>query len=319
MQFNCLAHGLSAPPGDVPPHAGTMKSNWGGFISVPEKDICLAWRYRSWRLLEEILRHEPDLVALEEVDHFHDFFLPAMQAAGYEGEWIPKTKSSCSQYGYTADGTAVFWRSSAFVPLRGRKRRGRKRSDSSVVMSSFKEEDGTPSNQVFAMVDLKHRSSQETVRLVATHLKAKAGEENERLRYFHVGQLLQAISAEPAPAHTVVCGDFNSDPFGVLGVHTASAVPRVLATSTLRSAYPLPTSLRDCAHLYSTWKRRGSDDTPHWIDYIFHSPSLRPTSLLLPPHASDLDAARLPGFRYPSDHIALAAEFEIAYSQRSAL
>jgi len=307
MQFNCLAHGLSAPAEDVwgedvPPLPATMKKDGGGFIAVPEQDICFAWRYRSWRLIEEILRHGPDLVALEEVDHFHDFFLPAMKAAGFEGVWIPKTKSPCSRFGYTPDGTAVFWRSATFAPL----------TDSSVVMSSFKEEDGTPSKQVYAMVDLQHRASKETVRLVATHLKAKAGEKNERLRHLHVGQLLEAIYTEPRPAHTVVCGDFNTNPYDdVNDKHQASAVPRLLTTSTLRSAYRLPLSPKDCVHMYSTWKLRGADDAPQCVDYIFHSPGLRPTSLLTPPNAKDLDAARLPGFRYPSDHIALAAEFEM--------
>ena len=40
-----------------------------------------------------------------------------------------------------------------------------------------------------------------------------------------------------------------------------------------------------------------------------HSPSLRATALLAPPDEADLEPARLPGLRYPSDHLAIMAEF----------
>ena len=33
---------------------------------------------RRWRLLEEILRTNPDVLAVQEIDHFHDFFAPAL-------------------------------------------------------------------------------------------------------------------------------------------------------------------------------------------------------------------------------------------------
>ena len=40
------------------------------------------WKTRKLRLLEEVLRHEPDIVAMEELDHFADFFEPALQKSG---------------------------------------------------------------------------------------------------------------------------------------------------------------------------------------------------------------------------------------------
>lgn len=40
--------------------------------------------YRKWRLLEEIMRVDPDVLALEEVDHFADFFEPLLACLGYK-------------------------------------------------------------------------------------------------------------------------------------------------------------------------------------------------------------------------------------------
>ena len=44
----------------------------------------LDWSSRRWRLLEEILRHQPDLVCLQEVDHF-PFIEAALASTGYCG------------------------------------------------------------------------------------------------------------------------------------------------------------------------------------------------------------------------------------------
>ena len=49
----------------------------------------------------------------------------------------------------------------------------------------------------------------------------------------------------------------------------------------------------------------------HTIDYIFHDAGLRATRVLAPPQEAELEPARLPGLRYPSDHLSLVAEFEI--------
>ena len=92
------------------------------------------------------------------------------------------------------------------------------------------------------------------------------------------------------------------------GEHAAQAVPAVLAHPlALQSAYPLPGS--SCESGWTTWKRRGAAEVKHTIDYIFHSANLRVTGLLAPPKDADLEPARLPGFRYPSDHLAIMAEF----------
>ena len=41
---------------------------------------------RKWKLVEEMMRHNADLVTFQECDHFHDFFAPVMSILGYEGK-----------------------------------------------------------------------------------------------------------------------------------------------------------------------------------------------------------------------------------------
>ena len=68
MQFNLLAEGLSSPPHAKPPFAVKEQqiSAYGGFDSVPNADTVFNWSQRKLRLLQEILRYTPDLLAVEE-------------------------------------------------------------------------------------------------------------------------------------------------------------------------------------------------------------------------------------------------------------
>ena len=52
----------------------------GGFDSAPKDS--LKWEARRERLLEELFRHgpEPDVICLEEIRSFHDWFMPQLSA-----------------------------------------------------------------------------------------------------------------------------------------------------------------------------------------------------------------------------------------------
>ena len=41
--------------------------------------------FRRWRILQELLRHDPDIICLQEVDHF-DFLNRALGSVGYVGK-----------------------------------------------------------------------------------------------------------------------------------------------------------------------------------------------------------------------------------------
>ena len=44
----------------------------------------LDWSSRRWRVVEEILSHQPDLVCLQEVDHYH-YISASLASTGYSG------------------------------------------------------------------------------------------------------------------------------------------------------------------------------------------------------------------------------------------
>ena len=81
MQFNLLAEGLSSPPHVTPPIKvkDQQTSAYGGFSSVPNADVVFDWAQRKLRLVQEVLRYLPDLLCVEECDHFGDFLQPALR------------------------------------------------------------------------------------------------------------------------------------------------------------------------------------------------------------------------------------------------
>jgi hypothetical protein len=117
MQFNMLAEGLSAPPSSPPPFPSpdNRPSENGGFDQLAPADLAsLQFSDRRWRLLLEIVSHSPDLLSVQEMDHFPDFFLPALSHFGYDGVFQPKQGSPCLSFGHHSDGVGVFWKRSLF-------------------------------------------------------------------------------------------------------------------------------------------------------------------------------------------------------------
>ena len=49
----------------------------------------------------------------------------------------------------------------------------------------------------------------------------------------------------------------------------------------------------------------------HTIDYVLISDDIGCTRVLMPPADEDIVAARLPGWEYPSDHVALLAQLTL--------
>lgn len=97
LQFNVLADGLSG-----------LREDLGDFGRASRE--ILQWEYRRDRLLKEITQYNPDIITLQEVDHYHDFFWPELVSRGYVGYFAPKPTSKCIDIGGEADGCAMFVR-----------------------------------------------------------------------------------------------------------------------------------------------------------------------------------------------------------------
>jgi hypothetical protein len=305
MQFNLLAEGLSSSPNLVPPFPITKpdKKGGGGFggFTLPHPEVSLDYQLRKWRLLEEMSGgswnaadvHQgliaPDIIACQENDHHTDFFGPLLQKYGFSSEFNPKEDAPGVGLGWYSDGCSIYWRDSLF----------------SLVATNK----GTYANgsQGYLICTLRHTITNKLVIVATTHLKSKESEENEALRTLQITELCEKIDYIRdnfnEPSSTILLGDLNTDPCDTSKI-TATCIP-VITNNDYHSAYPLlPLSEGD----YTTWKVRGPKESKHVIDYIF-TDNLTCTATLGKPNCNDVEPTRLPGFRYPSDHLSLVAQF----------
>lgn len=73
------------------------------------------WKIRRWKLLEEILIYDPDIICLQEVDHY-DMLNRALSSIGYNGSFVPKPDSPCIYFSENTgpDGCAIFYKKTKF-------------------------------------------------------------------------------------------------------------------------------------------------------------------------------------------------------------
>ena len=66
LQWNMLADGLSG-----------LQKDLGAFSRIQKGDI--DWdESRKYSLLYELLQYDPDVITLQECDHYYDWFLPCL-------------------------------------------------------------------------------------------------------------------------------------------------------------------------------------------------------------------------------------------------
>ncbi|XP_061901362.1 nocturnin isoform X2 [Entelurus aequoreus] len=285
MQWNILAQAL-----------GEGKD---GFIRCPLE--ALNWKERKYLILEEILNYRPDIVCLQEVDHYYDTFQPIMASLGYHGSFLAKPWSPCLDVKQNngPDGCALFYRLSRFslqtsVHLR-----------LSAMM--------LPTNQVAIVQVLNCRLTSRRLCVAVTHLKARSGW--ERLRSAQGADLLHSLrnitsrsggtqdlqSSEADPL--VVCGDFNAEPSEDVYRHFRSS------PLGLDSAYKLLSSDGQTEPPYTTWKIRPTGESCSTLDYIWYTRNALSVDCLLDiPTEDQIGPDRLPSFHYPSDHLSLLCD-----------
>ncbi|KAK7922244.1 hypothetical protein WMY93_009146 [Mugilogobius chulae] len=186
MQWNILAQAL-----------GEGKD---GFIRCPLE--ALQWHERKYLILEEILTYRPDILCLQEVDHYYDTLGPIMSGLGYQGSFLAKPWSPCLdvERNNGPDGCALFFRSSRFSLS----------STAHLRLSAMM----LPTNQVAIVQSLECRETGRGLCVAVTHLKARSGW--ERLRSAQGADLLHSLqsitSRSDSALPLVVCGDFNAEP-----------------------------------------------------------------------------------------------------------
>ncbi|CAB3979366.1 Hypothetical predicted protein [Paramuricea clavata] len=281
MQWNILADALS------------YSSPTENFIKcAPE---VLGWPARQERILQDILLYSPDVVCLEEVDHFHDYFSPKLKAHGYSGTFVAKPDSPCLRVpGHTSpDGCAVFVRENRLEIMELQE----------VVL---KDDHGLASNQIAIIVILNDLLTNHKFLAAVTHLKAKEGNEMIRLAQgkdllLNLRQTKCGMGSSTKDLPVLVCGDFNATP--------NEPIYQEMRENGLKSAYLIAAKHEA---QFTTWKFRPKGEVCHTIDYVWHSSEFIARNFLEVPSKDIIGKAALPSVDFPSDHLSLVFDFKLS-------
>ncbi|XP_020957245.1 nocturnin isoform X3 [Sus scrofa] len=276
MQWNILAQAL-----------GEGKDN---FVQCPLE--ALKWEERKCLILEEILAYQPDILCLQEVDHYFDTFHPLLSRLGYQGTFFPKPWSPCLdvEHNNGPDGCALFFLQNRFKLV----------NSANIRLTAMT----LKTNQVAIAQTLECRASRRQFCIAVTHLKARTGW--ERFRSAQGCDLLQNLQniTQGAKIPLIICGDFNAEPTEEVYKHFASS------SLNLSSAYKLLSADGQSEPPYTTWKIRTSGECRHTLDYIWYSrQALSVRSALDLLTEEQIGPNRLPSFNYPSDHLSLVCDF----------
>ncbi|XP_061847908.1 nocturnin [Colius striatus] len=276
MQWNILAQAL-----------GEGKDN---FVQCPME--ALKWEERKCLILEEILAYKPDILCLQEVDHYFDTFEPLLSRLGYQCTFFPKPWSPCLdvEQNNGPDGCAMFFLKDRFELI----------NSANIRLTAMK----LKTNQVAIAQTLKCNETGRLFCIAVTHLKARTGW--ERFRSAQGCDLLQNLKniTQGAKIPLIICGDFNAEP--------TEEVYREFSNSSLNlnSAYKLLSPDGQSEPPYTTWKIRPSGECRHTLDYIWYSQhALNVNSALGLLTEEQIGPNRLPSFNYPSDHLSLVCDF----------
>ncbi|OQR99898.1 nocturnin-like isoform 2 [Achlya hypogyna] len=208
---------------------------------------------------------------------------------GYTGHFAPKPASPCLQVSDRRDGCAIFI-ASRFTALT---------HDVLSYECCVPPSSGTPErqNQLALVLELRDEISGRPLTVACTHLKAAKDAAGEDIRQQEASMLCSHLASKQAAGHPIViCGDFNAVP-------SSPTYATMVKAHAYTSAYCLPNEPE-----YTTWKVRPGKESKHTIDYIFFTgETLRTVAVADIP--IEIEECRLPSYKYPSDHVALVAEF----------
>ncbi|XP_062991799.1 nocturnin isoform X2 [Elgaria multicarinata webbii] len=276
MQWNILAQAL-----------GEGKDN---FVQCPME--ALRWEERKCLILEEILAYQPDIMCLQEVDHYFDTFKPLLSRLGYQCTFFPKPWSPCLdvECNNGPDGCALFFLKDRFSLI----------NSTNIRLTAMK----LKTNQVAIAQILKCNETGKLFCVAVTHLKARNGW--ERFRSAQGADLLENLKqiTREAEIPLIVCGDFNAEPMEEVYKEFSNS------SLNLNSAYKMLSTDRQSEPPYTTWKIRPSGECRHTLDYIWYSQHAWKVNAALGLLTEEqIGPNRLPSYNYPSDHLSLVCDF----------
>lgn len=268
-----------------------------GFACCP--DAALDWSKRRWRILEEILSYQPDVVCLQEVDHYK-FLSASLGSVGFDGTFYPKPDSPCCYVrgNNGPDGCAIFYDRTKFELVRCEKR----------VLEVFT----CQSNQVTLLCIFRRKLDDAELCIVTTHLKARQGGLLSSLRNEQGKDLLDFVRAHRGNRPVIIAGDFNAEPSEP--VYRTLMAQRDLPLESSYAVRPASGGVREQEPPYTTWKIRREGEVCHTIDYIFYTkPDFQLEARLDLPTEDQIGPGRVPSLAYASDHFSLVADLALPF------
>lgn len=157
----------------------------------------LDFEHRKTLLIEEIVRNDPDVICLQEVDKY-EFFRAELESRGY----------SCVRRDTARHGCVIAVK-----------------DDKWTIVSSWSETLTPDTTQICLVVELADKRG-EKIRVATTHLKAKSGFASTRTE--QVNGLIRLLDRD-TDILTIIAGDFNAhvdeECVSVMSMHYSSAYP----------------------------------------------------------------------------------------------
>lgn len=322
----------------------TLGMHNDGFVRCPVD--ALTWECRRYQVIQEIVQNDPDIICLQEVDHFK-FLQKILGTQNYEGVFFPKPDSPCLYINGNngPDGCAVFFKTDRLELINHFTR----------VLEVWR----VQSNQVAIAALFRTRDTNQEICVTTTHLKARKGALLSKLRNEQGKDLLSFVDGVAEDRPVILCGDFNAEPiepiystvlnYKSLGLASAYSdllaqeLPQLACENNLNMANKSASTPvlqhrtstvsnhsadDDCSISsagrtlaeqsaaseppYTTWKIREEGEVCHTIDYVFYSKDqITVKNCLMFPSGEELSPDRTPSYQYPSDHFSLLCDFEL--------
>jgi len=285
----------------------------------------LDWNYRKWKLLMEMLEYNPDVLCLQEVDHW-EFWDEELQRFGYTG--VYQRRPSVKE-----DGVAIFYKKSKFSlqDIQCVDFNKLKADDVPLSVSSYRYiKNNVGLVLVLESIEKEIEKPKQTFVVAATHTYWDPKLSDLKLRQSHMllDELQYFLRRRSLPSTTplIICGDFNSLPNSA--VYELYSKGRVSGNHSDSLNY---TSKKDFTHSFKLSSAYSQADEPltnltPWfqgtLDYIWYSnDQLELESILEMVHHVDIlnenQILALPTPMWSSDHMSLVCDLRFKSSSSS--
>eukprot|EP00042_Codosiga_hollandica_P010605 m.23601 g.23601 ORF g.23601 m.23601 type:complete len:512 (-) comp35294_c0_seq3:59-1594(-) len=288
----------------------------------------LSWEFRKEHILQEILKEEPDIITLQEVEtsEFYSYFLPNLHQRGYDGIFRPKSRArTMLEHDRTAvDGCATFFNESKFIVRQEHVLEFASLATMKCAGASSMLNRVMPKDNIALLVVLEHRTTGLPLVVVNAHFTWDPQFVDVKLvqALLMMQEVRTFLEASPYSLNVpcLMCGDMNSLPdSGVVeflqsghvglnhpdfGTHDYAKylTPQTLSHPfKLRSAYTSEMPFTNYTEFF-----KGI------IDYVYYTEkTLTPVAVLGPPSPNSLTYVGCPNPAFPSDHFMLAIKFAV--------